>query len=127
MGLPGSGKSTYVNTHFSGAVVVSGDQLKTSKKVLEICEFYIQQNQFFVVDATNLTLERRTPLIDLCKKYLYFCMGVYISTDPNTCIERIAERVAAGGTKVSRVAVYALNKKKVLPNVEEGFGFLLTV
>jgi len=125
MGLPGSGKTSYINSYLQGAPVVSGDQLKNSKKVGQMCIHYMNKEQFLAVDATNLTLSRRKPLIDLCKAYVYNCVGIYLPRDPKLCIERIATRVSYGGEKVSRVAVYTLNSRTVKPTVEEGFDKLL--
>lgn len=127
MGLPGAGKSTYHKNNFNGAAVVSGDELKTPKKVQEMCKYYMDRSQFFVVDATNLTLERRNPLMDLCKKYCYTSLGIYLQCETDVCLKRIAQRVEQGGAKVSRAAVYTQNKRKIIPSKKEGFTYLLTI
>lgn len=125
MGLPGCGKSTWAQTYFSGQTIINGDLLATNERVQAACQTYMIQSKFIIVDATNLVLERRAPLIALAKQYGYYVVGVYWkSMDSKICIERIAQRVANGGNKVSRVAVYALNKKKVEPVIEEGFNQL---
>lgn len=121
MGLPGSGKSSFANHYYSSLSVVSGDLLPTSQQVEHACENIMFSGNSFIVDATNLTLERRKPLLDLCRKYNYESVGIWLKADSKTCIERIANRVANGGAKISRVAVYTLNKKTIPPTFEEGF------
>lgn len=121
IGLPGSGKSTYVKMRFPHSPIVSGDELKTGKAIQDKCEGYLRTGQGFSVDATNVTIARRAPLIELAKKYGYYCVGMWLKTSPKACIENIALRFDNGGPKVSRVAVYKLNKEFEQPHVEEGF------
>ena len=63
-GFPGSGKSTYIKTHYNKgykeATIISND---LSKNALEDFEKALQENILIVIDNTNITKAAR-------KKYL---------------------------------------------------------
>jgi predicted kinase len=127
MGLPGSGKSTWGKQVYPHFELINGDELATESKVTAECERIMILQKSLLVDATNLTLNRRDPLLALGKKYGYIIYGMYFNIPVKTCLERIKRRVENGGNKVSRVAVYTLNKKAVIPVESEGFTELLFI
>jgi predicted kinase len=91
--LPGSGKDTYIRKHFMGYPVISLDEIRkelgvghrqkkdTSKVVFvakERAKNYLRQQQSFVWNATNLSKQLRSSLIDLFVMYKAKVTIVYI-------------------------------------------------
>jgi predicted kinase len=104
VGLPRSGKTTYVNAHFKGSdPILCADQLRylvygqrfwgdgeelmwsIHKKVLTML---LEQGIDVVIDETNTTEARRQPLIKLARKYGYSVRAIVISTPADVCIAR---------------------------------------
>lgn len=104
VGLPRSGKTTYIEKNKYGVrVVVSADQLRylvygqrfwgpgedfmwAIRKI--ILKMLMEQGVNIVIDETNTTATRRKPVINLAKKYGYSVEAVVIDTPKETCIER---------------------------------------
>ena len=95
-GLPGSGKDTYYQKHLSDWPVVSLDDLRRQHKVAptdkkgngqmiqlakERAREYLRKRQTFVWNATNLTFELRSKLIDLFQTYGAHTKAVYLEVD----------------------------------------------
>tara|TARA_R110002072_G_scaffold45565_1_gene126590 strand:- start:480 stop:929 length:450 start_codon:yes stop_codon:yes gene_type:complete len=127
IGLPGSGKSTWGKMMCPNHILVNGDALGTMDKVNSYVHSSLNDGlkRSILIDATNLTLERRGPLIAMAKQFGYIVYGMYFNLDVKTCLDRIKQRVSEGGSKVSRVAVYTLNKKTIIPSLAEGFNHIL--
>lgn len=104
--LPRSGKSTYVQEHFSDTVKVSADQLrlliygkrfmfKGEAEVWRTREVMLkalmEQGLEIVIDETNVSKESRRVLIDLGKEYLYQSVAIVIKTDKEICKKRAIE------------------------------------
>lgn len=104
--LPRSGKSTYVRENFKGIPVVSADQIRLlvhgkrfaaeqEQKVWWVRNIMLrallEQGLDVVVDQTNLTKERRRPLINLAREYGYKAVAVVLGTDVDTCKARAVE------------------------------------
>jgi len=104
--LPRSGKSTYVKENFKGIPVVSADQIRLlvhgkrfaaeqEKKVWWIRNIMLrallEQGLDVVVDQTNLTKERRRPLVRLAEEYGFKAVAVVLETDVETCRTRAVE------------------------------------
>jgi predicted kinase len=81
-GLPGSGKDTYVRTHFADWPVVSLDDLRAELDVdptdtqgavvqaaKERAKEHLRKGTRFVWNATNLNRQRRGPIVELAADY----------------------------------------------------------
>lgn len=121
VGLPGAGKSTLISDLGSNIEIVDGDSLKTSEAVVAKVKSFKSCERSIIVDATNVTLERRRPLIALAKEWEIPVKCVWLNTDVKTCVKRSKERHANGGKNIPPVAIYKLNKNFVEPTLEEGF------
>lgn len=104
--LPRSGKSTYVQEHFSDTVKVSADQLrlliygkrfmyKGESEVWRTREVMLkalmEQGLEIVIDETNMSKESRRGLIELAQEYLYQPVAIVIKTDKEVCKRRAIE------------------------------------
>lgn len=71
IGTPGSGKSTFAETHLvpQGYIRANQDTLKTEKKCLQVAEEALSQGKSCVIDSTNPKKEKRSVYIALAKKY----------------------------------------------------------
>lgn len=93
VGLPGMGKDTYIRTHCADLPVVSLDSLRRKHKVghrdakgngriiqlaLEEAREHLRIQRSFVWNATNLTRNNRSKLIDLFNTYKARVKVVYI-------------------------------------------------
>jgi len=124
MGLPASGKTTWAQTNYPGYARLDGDSLKTNDKVCEALDIMLAKGYNCIVDATNGTLVRRHALIQICRKHDVYIFGVQFTLPVNQCIARAKARTDAGGPKVSRVAIYTVNKNFTAPSMLEGFHYL---
>lgn len=69
VGYPGSGKTTIANTFDTKRyIVINGDLLKNSEKMIKEAEKYINDNYSVIFDATNPSIEKRKEYINFAKK-----------------------------------------------------------
>jgi predicted kinase len=134
VGYPGSGKTTFatklmenLNSQGQSAGIVNGDLCKTEKKVLAETTKLLNVVNVVIVDATNVTLERRRSSIDLGQQAGVPVGVVWLTTSIQICMERVKQRVLEGGRHVPNVAFYTLRKKFIEPSLEEGFCFVHTI
>lgn len=111
LGLPGSGKSTYIKNHLPHIPVISRDIIRAElgytksaevKRLLppeaeeevtkmqhEVINYYCANNIDFVVDDTNNKVTNRKTLLNIVHLYPTFqTIGVWLRTDLNICIQR---------------------------------------
>lgn len=109
IGLPGSGKSTYVEKNLPGYPVISRDKIREElgyarpgekkllprgleAKVTQEQDFrlnnYIQEQVPFVLDNTNLKESYLAPVIQKLKSASYKVVGVVMQTPLEVCIQR---------------------------------------
>jgi bifunctional polynucleotide phosphatase/kinase len=81
VGMPGCGKSTYCNEHFSDYVRVNQDILKTRAKVLWAIRNAVAEGKSVVVDATNPALETRQEYYEIVKNMDYKITVIYFVRD----------------------------------------------
>lgn len=145
VGQIGSGKSTYAKTYYPHYTRLSGDILKTSKKIVSELKKALDRGESVVVDATNVTLERRRDIITECKtgpmplksgqpNYRQADIKIYavvFRIDMDICMERAKTREAKGVDEqgqpiphIPAIAFYKLNKSFVDPTLAEGFDFI---
>lgn len=103
VGLPRSGKSTYVERFKGNKAIISADQLRylvygqrfwgpgedmmwAIRKIA--LTMLMEQGIDIVIDETNTTNARRKPIIELARKHNYLVEVVVINTPKEVCIER---------------------------------------
>jgi len=103
VGLPRSGKSTYVEKYKGYKVIVSADNLRylvygqrfwgpgedmmwAVRKI--VLTMLMEQGIDIVIDETNTTVARRKPIIELARKHGYSVEAIVINTSKEVCIER---------------------------------------
>jgi predicted kinase len=133
VGLPRSGKSTYVNSSKQpGEIIVSTDRLNLLiygqryysggeamlQAIKEIqLKSLMEQGLDITIDDSNITVAARAKLLNLANTYNYEASAVFIDASIMTCIER-----ARAADQL--ILVSAINKaasQLEFPKVEEGF------
>jgi predicted kinase len=126
IGIPGSGKSTlyaqrFINTH----VRINRDMLKTETRERILIEACLRAKQPFVIDNTNVTLDKRAGYIALAKKAKFRVVGHFFDCGVDEALKRNEQR--AGKARVPNVAIFAMAKKLEPPTLDEGFDELFRV
>ena len=129
VGYPGAGKTTYSNDNFDSDhyIILDGDSLKTGPKVVKALKIELNGDKSIVVDVTNMTLNRRNPLMKLAKEKDIKVKCVWFDLDIKTCLARVKSRYEDGGKKIPPVALYSLRKNYVEPTLDEGFAEIIIV
>jgi len=101
IGPSGSGKSTFAKKHFKPTEVLSSDfcralvsddenNLSATKEAFEVLNFIASKRlatgKLIVVDATNVQLEARRPLIELARTYHVFATAIVFDLPARTCL-----------------------------------------
>ncbi|MFS8159672.1 MAG: zeta toxin family protein [Candidatus Roizmanbacteria bacterium] len=132
IGYPGSGKSTYAQAILDdggeGCVKLDGDALKTATNIRDALIKALKEGKSVIIDATNMTLARRTPLFEAIKSLPKTqqpteIIGVWCDLDLETSYLRNKEREKP----VSKIAYYKLRKDFVEPALSEGFDLIIKV
>ena len=133
VGMISSGKSTWARQHYYNFFRVDGDTMKTSPKIVAALRAALDRCQNVLVDATNVTIERRKDILDECRRRMIKVYAVVFKIPLPICMQRRTKREAAklaGGEAVAHipdVAFYTLNKKYVEPGLAEGFEAIVYV
>lgn len=132
VGLPASGKSTYLKRMYKGYTVISTDSIRKEVHGQEECQDKAQQifnlayyriekalsnNENVVFDATNLRARNRKYL---CKRFRLFTNDIvaeYINTPVNECIARDKQRSRTVGAEVIQRMAQTMSE----PRLDEGF------
>jgi predicted kinase len=131
VGLPGSGKSTYLER--IGTAGLSSDAVRKlladdetdqtiHVRVFQTVRYLLQQRleigrPVTYIDATNLTPEERAPYIEIGRAHGCEVEAVFFDVPLSVCLERNAQRHRV----VPAEAMTKMAAKLVPPAVEEGF------
>lgn len=137
MGLPGSGKSTYLAR--LGVHAISSDATRLQlvddetdqtihERVFATMRYLLQQRlelgrTFTYIDATNLTRRDRLPFIEVARQYGADAEALYFDVPLAVCKARNAAR----GRIVPSAALDAMAAKLEPPSADEGFTRIETV
>lgn len=140
IGLPGSGKSSYIKNNYSSLEILSSDDLieslgegvnykekwqyfassKENNKILEQafnekCQQLVKAKESFVVDMTNLTKRGRKRFTSL-KNQGFHLKAVLMGTSLNESIARNNKRV---GKDIKSEVIYGMASKLTFPLFDE--------
>ena len=130
MGLPGAGKSTFfamqlaaTHVHVSlDAFGRSGDKRSRQRQAIAAA---LAARRSVAVDNVNATVAERAELVALAHAAGARVVGYWLDAAPRECLARNARR--EGVARVPPVAIFASNKRFVVPRGSEGFAALWRV
>ncbi|KAI8131010.1 hypothetical protein FF38_04306 [Lucilia cuprina] len=131
MGLPGSGKSHFVQNHLAplGYTVANADTVGSTQSCLKICEKSLVSNKSCVVDNTNVDVDSRKKFIELAKKYKIKCRCFMMNVSVAQVKHNIAFRQLTDNkhSKINDMVFNMMKKKYNIPTLTEGFAEIVKV
>ncbi|XXX74681.1 AAA family ATPase [Sorangium sp. So ce134] len=135
-GLPGAGKNTYVSAHFADWPVVSLDALRSELEVdptdpqgqvvqaaRERAKEHLRRGERFVWNATNLSRQRRGPLVQLAADYGARVRVVYVEVPRSVLFAQNRAREAV----VPEAAIRRMIERWEVPGQTEAHEVVLAV
>ncbi|WP_242918385.1 AAA family ATPase [Pontibacter liquoris] len=125
-GIQASGKSSFYKAlFFDTHVRISLDLLGTRHREQLFLQACLKTGQRFVVDKTNVTIERRHSYIQLAKAAKYEVVGYYFETDLASALQRNTGR--SGKAVIPERGIRGTFRLLQPPSLGEGFDRLYTV
>jgi predicted kinase len=126
IGIQASGKSSFYQQRFSATHTrINLDELKTRSKERALLDSCLAARRPFVVDNTNVTIERRAEYIAKAKAAGFRVAGYFLRTEIGDALRR--NRGRAGRGQVPAGALFATLKKLQSPTWSEGYDALYVV
>jgi len=119
VGIPGSGKSTFVQKFFPNYRRINLDTLHSRKREDEEIAKSLIDGQGIIIDNTNSTKKSRAKYINAAKASGIPIRAIYLKCPVDVALKRNASREGRGKVPVSALRFY--NKLLQPPSVEEGF------
>ena len=130
VGLPASGKSTFVKKYFGEYTYINQDILKTKKKCIDNTIKALKNNDNVIIDNTNVDIQTRKEYIELAKQYNYFIRCFVIDVDINLAkhLNKVRYRLTRNSNKnIPDIAYNVLSKKYKSPSMDEGFTEVINI
>jgi predicted kinase len=137
VGLPGSGKSTYLAR--LGVNAISSDEIRRlvadnpedqtmHARIFAVIRYLIRQRiaagrPVTYVDATHLTLWEREPYVKLARRFGCTLQALVFDVPAEICIARNRER----GRVVPEDAIRKMAQQMSAPSLDEGFAEITTI
>lgn len=129
VGLPGSGKTSFVRARLAGHAHVSKDLMRSTRdrnpRQLALVAQALAAGRSVVVDNTNLRSTDRAPLIAASRAAGAKVVGYFFDATAKECLAR--NRAREGKARVPDVAIHVARARLEPPTREEGFDALFTV
>jgi len=129
VGLPGSGKTSFVRARLAGHAQVSKDLMRSTRdrnaRQLALVAQALTARRSVVVDNTNLRLTDRAPLIAAARAAGVKVVGYFFDATAKDCLAR--NRGREGKARVPDVAIHVARARLEPPTREEGFDALFMV
>lgn len=147
VGLPGSGKSTWIKNNNTDWVIVSTDDIIegiakekgltysdvwesnikfATKKADSIFQEAIKDNRTIVWDQTNMTSKKRKSILNrIPKGYKKIC--VVFETPMHIIEQRLINREKETGKHIPKFVLINMNKSYEKPNLSEGFDEVIII
>jgi predicted kinase len=128
IGLPGSGKTSFVRARLGGHVHVSNDLMKGSRAAARTAALVAEAlaaGRSVAVDNVNARVADRAPLIAAARAHGARVAGYLLDTEARECLRR--NRTREGAARVPDVAIFVSRKRLQPPTMAEGFDALYQV
>jgi hypothetical protein len=126
IGIQASGKTTFYQQRFlSTHIRISLDMLKTRARERVLLDACLKAGQPFVVDNTNVTVERRAEYIARARAAGFRIIGYFFRTSVGDALRRNKQR--AGKAVVPAGGLFGTQKRLQPPAWAEGFDELYVV
>jgi len=122
MGIPASGKSTFVARHLQNFSRINLDNLRTREREDAMLHALFISEEDIVVDNTNVSPEEREKYFQLADQNGYMTVGIFMESILNDCLKRNAQR--EGDARIPDIGVEARAKNLVPPTDDEPFDYL---
>ena len=123
IGIPGSGKSTWVSKNQNGAVIVSPASEAWAQSYQQYARL-LKAGSDVIWDATFTKMIDRSAVLNIAIGFGLHCTAVYLDTPLETCLERNEYR---NRRPVPLNTILHMSKGIQLPTEEEGFHSILTI